>query len=141
MANTFDTALKMLKARSKTTSGLRQALLRKGHDEAEVDAALRRLLELKYLDDARHASARASVLLAEGRAKDDAVRRLIFEGVDESQAAAAVTLSATESGHSDEAAAKGLIAKRKMSGVKAARWLLSRGFDEELVRRLCGLDG
>lgn len=135
----FAHAVTLLASRERTREGLRAALLAKGHDEAEVEAALTRAAQLGYLDDAKVAQARARRDLARGRSRADVARRLATHGVDETVAAAATRAAAEEVGHDDEASARALLAKRRLTGVKAARLLAARGFDEALVRRLTGV--
>jgi hypothetical protein len=54
--------------------------------------------------------------------------------------ARAVAEQAEAQGHDEAQVAEALLLKRRLTGVKGARFLLSRGFDEGLVRRLVGLD-
>src|SRR5690349_23468348 len=60
-------ALRLLSMRARTRQELQQALARKQHPPAAVAAALERVQELGYLDDARYARARAESLLREGK--------------------------------------------------------------------------
>lgn len=135
----FDHAVSLLAKRERTREGLRAALLQKGHDESEVEAALTRVQQLGYLDDEKVAQARARRELAQGRSRADVTRRLAAHGVTEELATTATRAAAEEVGHDDEAAARALLAKRRLTGVKAARLLAARGFDEALVRRLTGV--
>jgi regulatory protein len=129
-------AVRLLEARTRSVEGLRSALRRRGYAEAELEAALARVRELGYLDDARHAALRAAQLLSQGKAQSEVQRRLEAEGVGDGVAQAAVDEEARRSGHDDEAAARALLVKRKLTGLKAARFLAGRGFDEELIARL-----
>lgn len=136
----FTHAVSLLAKRERTREGLRAALLTKGHAEADVEAALARAAELGYLDDAKVAQAQARRELGAGRSRAEVARRLATHGVEEGVAATATSAAAEELGHDDEAAARELLRKRRLSGVKAARFLASRGFDEALVRRLTGVE-
>jgi regulatory protein len=136
----YQRAVSLLGRRERTAAALRAALLSKGHPEEEVDAALERVRELGYLDDARVAQARARRELPEGRSRADVARRLVAHGVGADVAEQAAEDAAHELGHDDEAAARALIARRRLTGVKAARLLASRGFDEALIRRVTGLE-
>jgi regulatory protein len=129
-------AVRLLEARTRSVEGLRSALRTRGYPEAELEAALARVQELGYLDDARHAALRAAQLLAQGKAQGEVQRRLGAEGVGEGVALAAVDEEARRAGHTDEAAARALLTRRKLTGLKAARFLAGRGFDEELIARL-----
>jgi SOS response regulatory protein OraA/RecX len=138
-SNAFDAAVRLLKGRSKSRARLEQALLQRGHPKAEVEQALARLVELKYLSDERHSEAKARSALASGRSLADVQRRLEAEGVEPAIAAQAARRAADEAGYDEVAAAKRLLGKRRLTGAKAARFLASRGFSEELIERLVGL--
>src|SRR5439155_1649062 len=51
LAGALDTGLRLLARRSHSRFELRRKLGRRGYEEAEVDAAVARLVELRYLDD------------------------------------------------------------------------------------------
>ncbi|MEW5737752.1 MAG: RecX family transcriptional regulator [Myxococcota bacterium] len=136
----FQHAVALLSRRERTAAALKTALLSKGHSPEDVDAALLRAQQLGYLDDARVAAARARKELPQGRSRADVARRLAAQGVSEDVAETAAEEAAQELAHDDEAAARALIAKRRLTGVKAARLLAARGFEEDLIRRVTGLD-
>jgi SOS response regulatory protein OraA/RecX len=77
--------------------------------------------------------------LVEGRSATDVTRRLTTQGLAEDVAEAAVDAEVEATGHDDEAAARALVLKRKLVGVKAARFLASRGFDEDVILRVVDL--
>ncbi len=64
----WPTALRILTGRDYSQTELRQRLTDKGFDPARIEAALKRCLELAYLDDARYALNRATSLMNQGRA-------------------------------------------------------------------------
>lgn len=132
----FSKAVELLAGREKNRAKLEASLRTRGFDDAEIDAALKRLVELGYLDELRVASSRAAAELKSGRSRAGAEQRLVAQGFDEPDAQAAVARAADESGHDDLSAAKALLAKKKLTGAKAARFLASRGFDEDLIRQL-----
>lgn len=132
----FDAALKLLGGREKTRAALVQALDRRGYPAAEVAQALARLEALGYLDERRALEAKARAGLEAGRARAAVEQRLIEAGAEAGLAAEAVGRAAEERGHDDAAVARALLAKRRVSGLKAARLLASRGFDEALIRAL-----
>lgn len=136
----FTHAVSLLAKRERTREGLHAALIAKGHGEAEVDAALARVAQLGYLDDAKVAQAQARRELATGRSRADVARRLVRHGIAEDVARTATSAAAEETGHDDEAAARELVRKRGLEGVKAARFLAARGFDEAIVRRITGVE-
>lgn len=129
-------AKKLLAARERTEAQLRAALVRKGFDADELDEAITRLKALRFLDDRRAAEALARSALAARQSRAAVSRKLGSLGVADAEAEAAVARVASEVGQTDQAAARALLAKRKLSGVKAARFLAGRGFDEALIRRL-----
>lgn len=124
----FDAALKLLAGREKSRAQLEAALVLKGHTAQDIRAAIERCAELGYLDDQRSGLELARRLFAEGRSKNDVRRRLEGKGFDP-------TLAETLP-HDDLAAAQRLLQSKRATGVKAARLLLARGFDEELVSTL-----
>lgn len=131
--------MRLLKSRAKSRARLEQALEARGFSAAEISEALRRVTELGYLDDGRYSEAKAASELKTGRSLDNVRRRLEAEGVDEDIAADAVSRAAQETGHDDLSAAKALVQKRKLTGVRAARFLASRGFSYELIERVVRL--
>jgi len=133
-------ATALLKVRERTEYELRQGLATRGYAEADAEAAISRMRALGYLDEQRTAQARARRGFEEHRAVADVAARLARSGVEEGVIAQAVKAAAVESGHSDEAAARALVVKRRLSGQKAARFLASRGFEEDLIRKVVGLD-
>jgi SOS response regulatory protein OraA/RecX len=124
----FEVAVKLLGGREKSRRVLETALLAKEFPAEQVNEALSRCAQLGYLDDRRAALDLAQRLFAEGRSRLDVERRLEAKGLDPTVAAALP--------HDERAAAERLLKSKRVSGVKAARLLLSRGFAEELVARL-----
>ena len=124
----LDAALKLLASREKSRAQLEAALVVRGHAAQEIRAAIERCVELGYLDDQRSALDLARRLFAEGRSKNDVQRRMEGKGFDP---AVAKSLP-----HDELAAAQRLLKSKRVSGVKAARLLLARGFEEELVSTL-----
>ncbi|MFT3709244.1 MAG: regulatory protein RecX [Archangium sp.] len=129
-------ATKLLSGRDKTTAQVRDALERKGFPRADIDAAIARCVELKYLDDARIAKRLALDGLDDGWVGDALLGRLTAKGLEDRVAHDAIALAREERGYSDRSAAVTLLTQRKLSGPKAARFLASRGFAEELVEQL-----
>jgi regulatory protein len=129
-------AVGLLSARERSRAQLEAALRQRGYPDDEVAAAVARVAELGYLDDARVAAERARQGLTEGRSRQGVIARLVAQGVDERVAALAVQAGAEALGHDDEAAARALVEKRRVTGAKAARLLAARGFDEDLIARV-----
>jgi len=127
---------KLLAARERTEAQLRGAFERKGYPADEIDAAIARLKALKFVDDRRAAEAHARVAFASRHSVAAVSRKLSSLGVSTAEGHAAVERVREEVGHEDERAARDLLAKRRLTGVKAARFLAGRGFDEALIRTL-----
>lgn len=134
----FAHATKLISGRDKTAAQVREALERKGFSRDEIDAAIERCRELKYLDDARVAKRLALEALNDGWVGDALLGKLSSKGLDERTAHDAIMLAREELGFVDRSVAMGLLTKRKLEGAKAARFLASRGFPEELVEQLVG---
>lgn len=132
-------ATRLLAATDKTRAQLLAALASRGYDEAESTHAADRAQALGYLDDGRVAQRLAQRGLEEGWAGAALVARLTGKGLDEAVARRAVQVAAESLRWDQRAAAEKLLAARRLSGAKAARFLASRGFDEDLVSRLSGL--
>jgi regulatory protein len=137
----YDRALRLLTARPRSRAGLAQRLQDAGHAPAEVEAALARVTELGYLDDGAFARSQAEALLA--RFSPQAVEiKLVGLGLSPELAAEAVAALQAD----EPALARSILERRFGKGplegkaaVKAARFLLGRGFDEDLVEKLVGL--
>jgi SOS response regulatory protein OraA/RecX len=139
MATALEHAKKLLAGREKTTAQVRAALERKGFSAGEIDEAIERLRGLSFLDDRRAAESLARTALTAHQSRSAVARKLEGLGVDESVVERAVIEAAGEVGHDDERAARALLSKRRLTGLKAARFLAGRGFDEALIRRVVGL--
>lgn len=107
----FALATKLISGRDKTTAQVREALERKG-----------------FARDG----------LEEGWVGDALLGKLTARGLDERTATEAISAAREELGFVDRSAAMALLRKRKLEGAKAARFLASRGFSEELVEQLIG---
>lgn len=132
---------RLLAATDKTRAQLAEALARRGYEQVEVESALERAKALGYLDDTRVARRRAQASLKEGWAGEALLARLMQAGLDEQTARAAVQAQIAESGWNALQAAQALVKARKLSGAKGARFLASRGFEEDLVERVIGTGG
>jgi SOS response regulatory protein OraA/RecX len=140
-----DRALRLLAGHARSASALQARLTAEGYDPTLVAQTLERLNELKLIDDASLVRSRAESLLTErllGPAR--AIERLIAQGFGEQQARCAVR--ELLDGKSERDLAQALLVRRGVSEAssldarqRAARALVSRGFDEELIRSLLGL--
>ena len=142
-----DYALKLLGHRARSEAELRGRLEAKGFAAAEIDQAIARLKELRFLDDAAFAADRAAALLGErGVGPEEAVRKLGAAGIDEPRAQVAIEQARAGAGEK-ELAERALEKRRprvdagspRAARVRAARWLVGRGFSEESVRALLDL--
>ncbi|MDX2011306.1 MAG: regulatory protein RecX [Myxococcaceae bacterium] len=135
-----EAAQRLLAAREKTRAQLEQALLRKGYSHDEVLEVIARLSTLGLLSDRRAAELHARKGFEAKQSVAAVTRKLTTLGVAEEEVDEVVARVGDDVGHEDEAAARELLRKRGLSGVKAARFLAGRGFDEALVRRLVRLE-
>lgn len=126
---------KLLAGREKTRAQLHDDLVRRGFDDKDIETALERAKELGYLDDSRTARRNAVASLRDGWAGDALIARLQAKGIDENTAREAVEHAITELSWREADAANALMKKRNLSGAKAARFLASRGFSEDVVNR------
>lgn len=132
----FDHAAKLLAGRDKTRAQLAQALERKGFDAGAIADALARAGALGWLDDARVARRRAADGLRDGWAGEALLAKLVASGLEDRIAAQAIAAAIDELGWVALDAARALLGKRRLEGAKAARFLASRGFGEDVVERL-----
>lgn len=139
--------MELLAGQARTVAALRERLARDGFAAPTIESALARLQELGLLDDRELARSRAERLLAERRlAPAHVVQRLVRQGIAEETACQAVRESLGETSER-ELAARALSQRRPPvtagspweERVSAARFLVRRGFGEELVRSLLDL--
>jgi SOS response regulatory protein OraA/RecX len=133
-------AAKLLASRPRSRAALIKLLEAKGYSPEDSAAAANRCVELGYLREADVARAWARELLAAGHAPDSVIARLEAKELDAATARAAVDAEVAESGWDAAAQAQKLMKKRKLTGAKAVRFLLSRGFEEEVARKAAGFD-
>ncbi len=126
---------KLLAGREKTKAQARADLEKREFSVSEIDAAITRASELGYLDDTRVAKRLAVASMRDGWAGDVLHARLTSKGIDEATAAQAITDAVVELEWNENVAADTLVKKRHLDGVKAARFLASRGFSEDLCNR------
>lgn len=131
-------ATKLLAGRDKTSAQLAAALERKGYDAPIIAQTIERAKALRYLDDARVATRLALDELRAGWAGEALHARLTNKGLDDALVSEACAAAIAELGWVELDVARSLITKRKLEGAKAARFLGSRGFSEDVVERLVG---
>lgn len=138
----YDGAIRYLARRSHSRAELERKLRRRGHDEGEVQAALARLADLGYLDDARfaegHVRRRSATLGPLALAAELAAR-----GVDREVAGRAVAAVSREAQLASatrlvarQAARKRPAGYKELLGSAGAR-LVRRGFNPGIAREAC----
>ncbi|RMG49189.1 MAG: hypothetical protein D6718_00130 [Acidobacteria bacterium] len=136
-------ALRMLAARPLTEREVRRRLARRGHAPREVEEVLRRLAELRFVDDERLAYNLAQRRAEEARRGPRRVREeLLRRGVPAELAERAVR-NAFPSGTEEELLARAVRRLAGRGGVpgdrrgreRLARRLIRRGFPTEAVLR------
>jgi regulatory protein len=142
VAGTGTRALRVLARREVSEAGLRAALGRAGLDAASVEAELGAARALGVLDDARSVEVRARRLV-EGRALGMAgmVGRLLAAGYPPQLVEASLQQAIAEAGWDERPVAQALMESRPApmnprGRARLARFLLSRGFEAELVEDL-----
>lgn len=134
----LEVVTKLLSGRDKTRAQLRAALERKGFGREDIDAAVSRAVELGYVDEARVAQRKAEALLRDGWCGEALGARLGALGLDAQTIDVAIAAAKAELAWSEAGTARALVERRHLEGVKAARFLASRGFSEDVVERLVG---
>jgi regulatory protein len=137
-ATALETAQRLLALRERTTHQVRVALQERGFQQDEVEAALARLTTLGMLSDARAAEVAARRLFRALSSRQRVEQQLLALGLSSQQVTAAIEQVSTELGMSDAMMATALLRRRRITGLRAARFLAQRGFDESLIRRLIG---
>jgi SOS response regulatory protein OraA/RecX len=130
-----ETALRALRHRDRSIAELDARLRERGVGEAERQETLETLSRIGYVDDERLARTRAEQLAA--RAAGDALIRHDLEGrgIDPQLVAAALDALEPERKRAERiAASRGLTAK-------TARYLASRGFDQEALEAVVAPEG
>lgn len=142
--STYDRALKLLAFRARSTSELRSQLLKKGEPAADVEAAIVRLRDQKYLDDADFARQFARTkLLAAGASRRRIVQELSRRGVARDVADQAIE-DLRENDGVDPATAVRRVAEKKWRSLarfddftrrrRLYAFLARRGFDSDEIR-------
>jgi regulatory protein len=145
----YTAALRILNYRFNSEAELRRKLVRKKYAEAEIDDAIAKLREEKWLDDERFAGAfvraRTSKRIGPGRIR----RELSAAGVDRETAAHALTANADDERTREHLTAlfekrKRMLARRKGDDYPATRegkakiasYLIGLGYDATLVNEI-----
>lgn len=129
---------RLLASTDKTRAKLTQALERRGYSADEIAAALDRAQALGYLDDERVAQRKATEALQAGWAGEALLSRLVQAGLEEATARSAIEEAIAETGWQALDSARRLARARKLQGARGARFLASRGYEEDVVERVIG---
>jgi SOS response regulatory protein OraA/RecX len=135
-----EAAARLLGHRPRSRAALARLLRERGHSEAEASAAVARMERLKFLKEDEYASDLARALLAAGHAPEGVLARIVAKEVDEATAQRALAAAREALGWSPLEAARELVRKKRVQGPKAMRLLLSRGFDEDVARKVSGVE-
>jgi regulatory protein len=128
---TLQEALRLLRARDRTESEVRDRLLTKGFDEGDVGLVVKSLRDRRYLDDERVAM-RAAELAGKGRPKGR--RRLEAELLGRGAEESAIEKALGSLGDQLESALTALKLRPAKTPERDAAYLARLGFDEETVR-------
>lgn len=134
--------MRLLAAHDRSEQEIRSRLAAGGASSGAIDATVRRLRELRYLDDQRFAHAVAEQAQRSGRGSEYVRATLAAKGVAQSLIESAVAASFDD----ESALARQALARRYPDGpvaaerAKAARFLLRRGFPEAVVFAILGED-
>jgi regulatory protein len=133
-AAVWDTATRFLAGRDRSAQEIQQHLAARGVSATRVKRILGRLRRYGYVDDRRYAQATAQRAASRGYGSERVRFELSAKGIDERLADAAV---AAFYGGEQELARAALARRfgpdRPPTGAKAARFLHSRGFPEDIV--------
>ena len=141
----FDRAVRILASRRQTTVEIRRKLQQRGYEKPEIEAALDRLGDLRYIDDAAATRDWADELARTGgQGKQKALQKLIKRGLDPEQCRRELDRAwddELEQEHAQAVLGKLLRSTPGLAGTSKGRaklWrsLLNRGFRGEIVRRL-----
>ena len=128
-------ATDLLANQEQSSAVLRRKLLARSYDAAEVDAALEKLRQYNYLDDAEACRRQFEILYSEGKlgVRQIAVK-LIQRGFDKNFIDGLIPDDADA--HDKTVAAQVLerkFARGKVDRAKAWQFLAARGFDGEII--------
>ena len=133
--------MRLLAARDRSEHEIRTQLAAADIPPSTIDATVRRLRTLRYLDDRRFADGTAERAVHDGHGSVYVRARLSMHGVTESLIDAAVDAAFTD----ETALARRVLARRyphlpaaPRERAKAARFLSQRGFPETVVLAILG---
>lgn len=141
---TYERAVRLLAARSRSVSELRRRLIQAKEEPARVERALARLTDQGFLDDRRYALQLARARVQEQGVSTRRFRQELFERGVAREAADEAIENLEEEGGIDEAAAIEKLLARKarfLTGVDSATrqrrlwgFLARRGYDSDAIR-------
>jgi SOS response regulatory protein OraA/RecX len=122
-----EAALRALRHRDLSVRELEERLRARGYAEAERDDAIETLVRTGVVDDARYAESRARQLAGRG-AGDSLIRHALARAGVEAAVADDALLTVAP-----EAERARIVVERRGLGPKTARYLLGKGFSDEVV--------
>ena len=120
-------ALRALRHRDLSLRELDERLRARGYDESEREEVIEALVRTGLVDDVRYAESRARQLAGHG-AGDTLIRHTLARAGVEAEVAADALLTVAP-----EAERARAVVERRGTGPKTARYLLGKGFSEEVV--------
>ena len=142
MADCYIAALRILNYRFNSEHELRRKLAAKDFDDESIDAAIARLRDEKWLDDARFAEAFVRTRMRKRVGRLRIRRELIAAGVDDETAAGALRNNRDDEGEREAALA---VARKRAARLdlsspqdrqKLTAYLLKQGYDMSLIREV-----
>lgn len=122
-----EVALRALRHRDLSVRELDERLRARGYSESERDGAIETLVRTGVVDDARYAESRARQLAARGAGNALIRHTLARAGIEPDVAADALLALAPETERART------VVERRGAGPKTARYLLGKGFSDEVV--------
>ncbi len=135
----YAAAVRLLSMRAMSRAELRDALLRRGCEPQDAEAAVERVTELRFIDEAAYAESLARRYAARGYGRRALSAKLRAHGLDRETADAAIGALPDDDGAIDALALKFLRgATDDASRRRAAGALARRGFSISEINRALG---
>ncbi len=133
--------MRLLAVHDRSEQELRVRLAALGAPPPAIDATIRRLRDLRYLDDRRFAAHAAEQAVRRGRGRDYVRAQLTAKGLDEQFVDEAVHAAFADETHLAREVLRRrfpTVPCRPAERAKAARFLYQRGFPEAVVLAILG---
>ncbi len=139
----FDKAVQLLTVRRRATQELHRRLIRAGAGKVHVEAAIRRLTALGYLNDSAYADAMVRTKLIDGGASRRRVQQELFKKGVSREVADAALAQVADQYQANEAASALTLARKRLRSLRALDsatrrrrlygFLARRGYDPSAV--------